>query len=171
VNRKCKVLFLCRANAARSIMAEALLRQLAPEKFEAFSAGAEPALDVHALTLAQLRPTIPDLGKLRPKSWQSFTTADAPPMDIVIAMCDEVDEQHAPEFAGKPLFCRWDFPDPLAQFESELEQKQAFERVFRQILRRISVFVALPLEFMRHEDQLAAVNAAGGLVLQPVSID
>jgi arsenate reductase (thioredoxin) len=171
MNRKCKVLFLCRANAARSIMAEALLRQLAPEKFEAFSAGAEPSTDVHPMTLAQLRPTIPDLGKLRPKSWQSFTTPDAPQMDIVIAMCDEVDEQHAPEFAGKPIFCRWDFPDPLAPFESELEQKQAFERVFRQILRRVSVFVALPLESMRHDDQLAAVNAAGEPALQPVSTD
>jgi protein-tyrosine-phosphatase len=155
------VLFLCRANSARSIMAEALLRQLAPERFSAFSAGVEPMSDVHALTLAQLRPTIHDLGKLRPKSWDIYAAPDAPHMDIVIAMSEEAYEQRAPSFPGKPTFCYWDFPDPLDEQLTEAEQRQIFERVFRQILRRISVFVALPLQSMRKDDQQVAVNSTG----------
>ncbi|MFP3249139.1 MAG: hypothetical protein RXR20_32045 [Paraburkholderia sp.] len=90
-------------------MAEALLRELGAERFEAFSAGIEPADDVHPLTLAQLRPTMGDLGKVRPKSWSVYTKADAPVMDVVIAMCEEAGEAHAPAFPGKPIFCQWNF--------------------------------------------------------------
>lgn len=159
MSRKCNVLFLCRANAARSIMAEALLRQMAPGKFEAFSAGVEPAEDVHVMTLDQLRPTIGDLGKLRPSSWDVYATPEAPHMDIVVSMCPEVSEAHAPAFPGTPIFCQWNFPDPLAVEGTDAELKQMFERVFRQILRRVSVFVALPLDSMRRADQQAALNA------------
>lgn len=171
MSRKCNVLFLCRANAARSAMAEALLRQLAPARFEAFSAGVEPAQDIHAMTLAQLRPTITELGELKPKSWHLYATPDSPRMDIVIAMCPEADEAHAPAFPGAPVFCYWDFPDPLAVRGTDAERKQMFERVFRQILRRVSAFVALPLASMRQVDQLAAVNAVGASAPSFVAAD
>ncbi|MGA3251261.1 MAG: low molecular weight phosphatase family protein, partial [Paraburkholderia sp.] len=81
---KYKVLFLCRENSARSIIAEALLRELAGHRFEVFSAGSEPAARVHALAIAQLRPGISDLGLLTPKSWLEFTGEWAPRMDLII---------------------------------------------------------------------------------------
>lgn len=159
MSRKCNVLFLCRANSARSIMGEALLRQLGADRFEAFSAGVEPADDVHPLTLAQLRPTMGELGKMRPRSWDIYTNPQAPVMDVVIAMCEQASESHAPRFPGNPIFCEWNFADPLAASESPAEQKRIFEQVFRQILRRVSVFVALPLHSMKAAEQRSVVNA------------
>ena len=46
---KPRVLFICTHNAARSQMAEALLRHYAGERFEVLSAGATPT-EVHPLT-------------------------------------------------------------------------------------------------------------------------
>ena len=40
--RRFKILFLCTGNSAQSILAEYFLKRLAPKRFEAFSAGANP---------------------------------------------------------------------------------------------------------------------------------
>jgi len=50
---KRRVLFLCNANSARSLMGEVLLRHMAGDRFESFSAGSEPD-EPHALTLEAL---------------------------------------------------------------------------------------------------------------------
>lgn len=102
MTRKYKVLFLCRENSARSIIAEALLRELAGHRFDAFSAGPEPAARVHPCAVAQLRPGISDLGILSPKSWLEFTGEWAPRMDLVVALDESVDTRHAPVFPGEP---------------------------------------------------------------------
>ena len=144
MTRKHKVLFLCRENSARSIIAEALLRELAGHRFEAFSAGAEPAARVHPLALAQLRPGISDLGLLSPKSWLEFTSEWAPQMDLVIAMDACVEEYHAPVFPGAPHSFRWNFADPLAEGMTQAECARSFETVFWQILHRVTLFMELP---------------------------
>jgi arsenate reductase len=144
VTSKYKVLFLCRENSARSIMAEALLRELAGHRFEVYSAGAEPAARVHALTIAQLRPGISELGLLAPKSWLEFTGEWAPRMDLIVALDERVAEYHAPDFPGKPLFVQWHFADPLAPGMTPEERARSFEKVFWQIVRRITLFMELP---------------------------
>ncbi|CAG4888542.1 Arsenate reductase [Paraburkholderia saeva] len=146
VTIKYRVLFLCRENSSRSIMAEALLRELAGDRFEAFSAGATPAARVHPLAIAQLRPGVSDLAVLSPKSWHEFTGDWAPRMDLVIALDDCVDGFHAPAFPGEPRSIRWHFADPLAEGMSEAAQSRAFEKVFWQIVRRVTVFMTSPLE-------------------------
>lgn len=158
MNKKCNVLFLCSANSARSIMAEALLRELSPDNFEAFSAGVEPAAAIHPLTLAQLRPTVSGLDALQPKHWHQFTQAGAPRMDIVVAMCAQAAALDPAAFPGNPVFCQWNFADPVEKKNSDAEQVKAFDTVFRQILRRVSVFVALPLHSMKANEQQHAVN-------------
>lgn len=125
-------------------MAEALLRELAGDRFVAFSAGAEPATRVHPLAMEQLRPGISDLERLTPKSWLEFTGEWAPRMDVVIGMCDQVAEYFAPAFPGEPEFCQWTFADPLAEGMTDEERARSFEKVFWQILRRVNLLISLP---------------------------
>lgn len=54
---KRRVLFLCNANSARSLMGEVLLRHMAGDRFESFSAGSEPD-EPHALTLEALKSRV-----------------------------------------------------------------------------------------------------------------
>ena len=144
VTRKYKVLFLCRENSARSIIAEALLRELAGHRFDAFSAGPEPATRVHPGAIAQLRPGISDLGVLSPKNWLEFTGEWAPQMDLVVAMDECVAGAGAPRFPGEPPSCSWIFADPLADGMLEPERIRSFEKVFWQIVRQVSTFIDLP---------------------------
>ncbi|MBW9103196.1 low molecular weight phosphatase family protein [Paraburkholderia phenoliruptrix] len=144
MTKKYKVLFLCRENSARSIMAEALLRELGGHRFEAFSAGPEPAVRIHPLTVAQLRPGVSDLGMLCPKSWLEFTGEWAPRMDLVVALDDSVAAPHAPAFPGNPALCEWNIANPLADFLSEPERIRLFDKVFWQIVRQLSALIEAP---------------------------
>ncbi|CAB3785542.1 hypothetical protein LMG27177_01867 [Paraburkholderia fynbosensis] len=144
VTRKYKVLFLCRDNSIRSIIAEALLRELAGHRFDAFSAGPEPAARVHPLALAQLRPGISGRDVLSPKSWLEFTGEWAPRMDLVIALDESVDEHHAPAFPGAPSLLAWTFADPLAHGVPDDERVRLFDKMFWQIVRQVSAFIEWP---------------------------
>lgn len=141
---KYKVLFLCRDNSVRSIIAEALLRELAGHRFEAFSAGPEPAARVHSLALAQLRRGISGRDVLSPKSWLEFTGEWAPRMDVVIALDESVGKNRAPTFPGAPAMLGWCFADPLAHGMSDDERERLFDKMFWQIVRQVSAFIELP---------------------------
>ncbi|MBB5417863.1 arsenate reductase/protein-tyrosine-phosphatase family protein [Paraburkholderia atlantica] len=145
MSRKYKVLFLCRDNSIRSIIAEALLRELAGHRFEAFSAGPEPAARLHPLAVAQLQPGISGRAVLSPKSWLEFTGEWAPRMDIVIALDESVGGLHAPVFPGAPAFVYWTIADPLAGGQGSAdEQARLFDKTFWQIVRQVSAFIELP---------------------------
>lgn len=144
MTRKYKVLFLCRDNSACGIIAEALLRELAGHRFEAFSAGPEPAARVHPLAVAQLRSGISVRDALSPKSWLEFTGEWAPRMDLVVALDESVDEHHAPAFPGAPSLLTWSIADPLADGVPEDERARLFDKMFWQIVRQVSALIALP---------------------------
>jgi protein-tyrosine-phosphatase len=167
VTRKYKVLFLCRDNSIRSIIAEALLRELAGHRFDAFSAGPEPAARVHPLALAQLRPGISGRDVLSPKSWLEFTGEWAPRMDLVIALDESVDEHHAPAFPGAPSLLAWTFADPLADGVPDDERVRLFDKMFWQIVKQVSAFIewpqyaAAPARAAEAHIDAAAITSAG----------
>ncbi|MDE3029695.1 MAG: metalloregulator ArsR/SmtB family transcription factor, partial [Paracoccaceae bacterium] len=62
------VLFICSGNSARSIFAEALLRDLGGAKFNAFSAGTRPNSTLNPFALEVLRRNGHDISALRSKT-------------------------------------------------------------------------------------------------------
>ncbi len=144
-DRPYHVLFLCTANSARSILAEALLNHLGAGRFRGFSAGSFPAGEVHPLALALLNSVALPTEGLRSKSWDEFAAAGAPPLDFVVTVCDDAAGQLCPVWPGHPLMAHWGVADP-APVEGSVEHKtQAFRDALHVLQRRIQLLVSLPL--------------------------
>ena len=138
------VLFLCTQNSARSIMAEAILAKFGGARFNAYSAGSEPASAVRPEVIERLKVLGHDVSHLRPKSWDEFTRPDAPRMDFVITLCDTLTGQICPDFGGKVVTAAWPFPDPAKFHGSAIERTTNLNALYGMIRRRIEIFVNLP---------------------------
>ncbi len=139
------LLFLCRANSIRSIMAEAILRKMGAAHFRAYSAGSQPSDTVHPLALKVLEDYKFPTEGLRSKSWDEFATAGAPDMDFVFTVCDDTAAAPCPEWPGYPMTAHWSIDDPLAVDGSAVEQERAFVLAFKYLRTRIGIFLSLPL--------------------------
>jgi arsenate reductase (thioredoxin) len=147
-----KVLFLCTGNSARSVIAEAILNKLGAGKFCAYSAGSHPKGRVHPETLRLLKSLGYDTTRLRSKSWNEFSTADAPKFDFVFTVCDNAAAESCPIWPGQPMTAHWRVPDPAEATGTAAETAFAFKDCYRMLHQRIGIFTSLPLRAL---DELA----------------
>jgi len=138
-----EILFLCSANSARSIMAEAILNQAGRSRFHAHSAGSHPVGAINPHTAALLRNVGVAVESLRSKSWHEFTGPDAPEFDFIITVCDKAKET-CPVWPGHPVLAHWGSPDPAEFQGTEAERKRLFVQVASQLARRVDLLSALP---------------------------
>ena len=136
------ILFLCTGNSARSILAEALANHLGGGRLRAVSAGSFPKGEPHPMALKLLAER-GIAGDFRSKSWDEFAAAAAPPIDIVITVCDNAAGEVCPIFPGRAIKAHWGIPDPAA-VEDE-GQRAAFETAFYQMQARIAALLELDL--------------------------
>jgi ArsR family transcriptional regulator, arsenate/arsenite/antimonite-responsive transcriptional repressor / arsenate reductase (thioredoxin) len=129
-----RVLFLCTANSARSIMAEALLRDLGTGRFIARSAGTAPAPDIHPRTRALLRARGHDLAGLGGRSQPS----DPGPADIVISVCDRAAMEDCALPSTGAIGAHWGLPDPALS-----DDPAGFEAVYDRLHARICALAAI----------------------------
>jgi arsenate reductase len=143
--RPIQVLFLCTHNSARSILAEALLNHIGEGRFQAFSAGSHPASTPNPLALQVLQEALIPTQGLRSKSWNEFGREDAPPMDLVITVCDDAAGETCPYWPGQPAAAHWGYADPSAVKGSDDERLAAFRSTMLAIRHRLDLLVSLPL--------------------------
>lgn len=146
MSRPYNVLFICTHNSARSLMAEAILNQLGGERFRGYSAGSQPAGEVHPLALELLQRQRMDTRSLRSKSWSEFGQPDAPHMNFVLTVCDKAAGEVCPVWPGQPMSAHWGVEDPAAVEGSPEDQRKAFSQAFMILNRRIAIFRNLPFE-------------------------
>ena len=133
---KKRILFLCTHNAARSQMAEALLRQLAGDRFEVFSAGTEQTR-VHPLAIEAMRELGVDISAQRSKTLDEFQGQQ---FDSVITVCDQANES-CPIFPGATERLHWSFDDPSAATGTDDERLQVFRQTRNAIENRLRTFL------------------------------
>ncbi len=131
-----RVLFVCTGNRARSQMAEGLLRHLAGDRFQVYSAGTEPKGLAH-LTVEVMREIGIDVSGQRSKSVAGFAGQR---FDYVITVCDSA-RQRCPAFPGGGERIHRDVVDP-ADAEGRGEPSlQAFRAARDDLRSRIEGFL------------------------------
>ena len=136
MGEKKRVLFLCTGNSARSQMAEGLLRHLADDHFEVFSAGTF-ATYLRPQAIAVMNEIGIDISDHRSKSLDEFLNT---PFDYVITVCDHA-SQRCPVFPGPAKRIHWSIEDPVG-FGSEEAQLDAFRHARDDLHQRISGFIS-----------------------------
>jgi arsenate reductase len=141
------VLFLCTHNSARSLMAEAILNNLAVSQgsFKGYSAGSHPSGKPNPFALAQIQSVGLPIEELRSKDWDEFARPTAPKMDFVFTVCDNAANEVCPVWPGQPMTAHWGLPDPAAVEGSDEQKRRAFSDTFRHLSARISIFTNLPM--------------------------
>ncbi|OFW01551.1 MAG: protein-tyrosine-phosphatase [Acidobacteria bacterium RIFCSPLOWO2_02_FULL_68_18] len=159
------VLFVCTGNAARSIMAEAMLNDpaLGRGRFRAFSAGSHPRGEVYPLALDLLREHGVPVEGPRSKSWHEFTRPEAPPLDLVITVCDHAAGERCPVWPGRPADAHWSVPDPAAVAGGEAERRQACRDAMRLLRARLERLARLPVDALTRDALERQVREIGAV--------
>lgn len=144
------ILVLCTGNSARSILLEALFNMASDPRITAFSAGSQPSGKVHPQSLALLAALAHETSQYRSKSWDEFSTADAPAMDIVITVCGSAAAETCPIWPGTPLHSHWGVDDPATAKTND--QLYAFQQTYEILNRRTKAFLNLPLQELPRDD-------------------
>ena len=161
------VLILCTHNSARSVLSEGMLNHLAARlgrDVRAHSAGSAPSGRLNPFALEALQRAGVDTASYRSKSWDEFTGPEAPPLSIVITVCDSAAAETCPVFfggQGQPVKVHWGYPDPSNAEGGDEGKRRAFELTRQAIGYRMWQLLALPLESMDREALQAALEQIG----------
>ncbi|TMB67594.1 MAG: arsenate reductase ArsC [Chloroflexi bacterium] len=131
-----RVLFVCTGNRARSQMAEGLLRHLAGDRFEVYSAGTIPS-GISEYTIEAMREIGIDVSGQRSKSVDEFAGQE---FDFVITVCDSA-RQVCPIFPREGQRLHWDVEDPSDIETRGIPLADAFRMARDELRKRIELFV------------------------------
>ncbi len=159
------VLILCTHNSARSVLSEGMLNHLAAQlgqDVKAHSAGSAPSGRINPFAVEALRNAGIDTSAYRSKSWDEFTTPEAPPLSIVITVCDSAAAEACPVFfggQGEPVKVHWGYPDPSNAEGGDEGKRRAFELTRQAIGYKMLQLLALPLRSMSRDELAQALQA------------
>ena len=138
-----KILFICTHNRCRSILCEAITNKLSEGRITAYSAGSQPAGQVHPLSLKYLQQRGICSQGLRSQSWDEFEQIEP---DVVITVCDNAANETCPVWFGDSLKVHWGLPDPSKLQGPDEVIQAAFFSVMTTIEKRICKLLDSDLE-------------------------
>jgi arsenate reductase (thioredoxin) len=136
---KINVLFVCKDNSIRSVIAHALLNRFSKDRFRVFSCGRQPAAEIHPRTIHMLEAQGLSLEHRQPRSLGEFLGDGAPEMDLVINLCDD----SLPRLPGNPVVAHWGISDPMSEGSDTISERIAFRRTFRELENRVMLIALL----------------------------
>jgi arsenate reductase (thioredoxin) len=147
------VLILCTHNSARSVLGEGMLNHWARKlgkDVQAHSAGSAPSGRINPFAVEALQNAGVDTSGCYSKSWDRFSQDGAPPLSIVITVCDSAAAEQCSVFfgakGGQPVKVHWGYPDPSNAEGGDEGRRRAFELTRQAIGYRMLQLLQLPFE-------------------------
>lgn len=131
---RARVMFLCTGNSCRSQMAEGLLRAMAGNRFEVYSAGLEP-VPIAEMACRVMGEIGIDISGHRPKSVLDFLGREH--FGYLITVCDRADAL-CPIFPGVSTRLHWPMKDPAQATGTEEQRLDAFRQTRDALMFKIS---------------------------------
>jgi arsenate reductase len=154
-----RVLFLCTGNSARSQIAEALLNHDGAGRFQAESAGTEPASRVNPGAVRALAAAGIEWRGSSPRTVDGLHHRH---WNLVVTVCDDARES-CPIFPAGPLIAHWGMPDPAAVRGDEATRRAAFAETVAVLRRRIDALLRMPVEDLARPALEARVKDIGAI--------
>ena len=136
MSKKKKVLFICTGNACRSQIAHGLLRDMAGDRFEVFSAGSHPSR-VHPMSVAVMEEVGVDISHHTSDFVDDYLDKG---IDIAITVCDNAN-QSCPTFPGNAERIHWSIDDPFKGWNFDTSQMDSFRETRREIKEKLESFL------------------------------
>ena len=136
MENKQKVLFICTGNSCRSQIAEGLLKDMANEHFEAFSAGSHPSR-VHPNAITVMKENNINISDHTSDSIDQFRDMG---INIVITVCDNTN-QVCPVFPENVKRIHWSIDDPFRGWDSGESHLKNFRKTRNELRTRIQDFI------------------------------
>jgi arsenate reductase (thioredoxin) len=137
---KPKVIFLCTGNSARSQMAEGLLRALADEHFEVFSAGTEPKGRILPEVQEAMREVGLDMKGQFSKSVTEYLGKEV--FAYVVTVCADAEDNCPTVFLSMGTHEHWPFDDPAKFIGDDEDRLRHTRRVRDQIENRLRLWLS-----------------------------
>jgi arsenate reductase len=138
ISEPVRILVLCTGNSCRSILAEALFRELGGERVAVASAGSRPEGTVNPRTIAVLDEAGIDHAWARSKPLTEYLDRA---FDHVLTVCDDAAEA-CPVFPGPAVRTHWSIPDPARATGTDEELRAVYRATFSDLRGRIEAFLA-----------------------------
>ncbi len=134
------ILFLSTGNAARSLMAEALLNAKKSDCFTGRSAGYRPEPEPHPETLALLKAAGLTTESLHTKGWAEFhAAAHIINIDVIVTLSEEA-RLNCPAWPGNPVRVHWTVDNPLGAERADVREWK-FRKCFATLEARLNTLV------------------------------
>ncbi len=144
-----KILFVCKHNASRSILAEAIAKQQLPNHFQISSGGSHPRGEINPRIANYLRTRDIDPSQFHSTSWEE--RLDFHP-DLIITVCDKMHNETCPNWLSSGIRVAWDL-ESLPDVETpETEFNSRCDKMFASLERRIKTLGSINFTSLNDEE-------------------
>ncbi|WP_319534473.1 arsenate reductase ArsC [uncultured Vibrio sp.] len=144
-----KILFVCKHNASRSILAEAIAKQQLPSHFQVASGGSHPKGEINPRIANYLRTHDIDPSQFHSTSWEERLSFHP---DLIITVCDKMHNETCPNWLSSGIRVAWDLESLPDAEASETEFNSRCDSMFTSLENRIKALSSINFSSLNDDE-------------------